>query len=102
MIQFFKKLFGGNEVDYKDLVENGAQIIDVRTEAEFGNGHLQRSKNIPLQNLRNSFGKIDKSKPVITICASGIRSASARSILQDAGFVAHNGGSWSGLEKKLR
>ena len=84
---------------FKNLVDNGAQIIDVRTVAEFNNKHLRKSKNIPLQNLRESLNKIDKSKPVITVCASGVRSGSAKSILEEAGFEAHNGGSWSGLEK---
>lgn len=101
MIDFFKKIFGIKSVDYKNLIKNGAQIIDVRTEAEFENKHLRQSKNIPLQNLRNSLTKIDKSKPVILVCASGVRSSSAKTILKDAGYDAYNGGSWSGLEKKI-
>ena len=44
MIDFIKKLFGKNKVDYKALVENGAQIIDVRTPTEFGNGNIKNSK----------------------------------------------------------
>ena len=51
MLDFIKKLFGGKSVDYKELVRNGAQIIDVRTPAEFSNGHIRNSKNIPLQQL---------------------------------------------------
>ena len=102
MLNSIKKFFGIKTVDFKDLVKNGAQIIDVRTVAEFENAHLRNSKNIPLQNLRNSFNKIDKTKPVITICASGIRSGSAKSILQDAGYEAYNGGGWSALKNKLQ
>ena len=102
MINFFKKLFGSESVDYKNLVKNGAQIIDVRTAAEFKNKHLRNSKNIPLQNLRGSLKTLDKRKPVITVCASGARSGSAKTILQDAGFEAYNGGGWSNLEKKLQ
>lgn len=102
MINFFKKLFGSESVDYKNLVQNGAQIIDVRTAAEYKNKHLRNSKNIPLQNLRGSLKTLDKSKPVITVCASGARSGSAKTILQDAGFEAYNGGGWSNLEKKLQ
>lgn len=102
MINFFKKLFGSESVDYKNLVQNGAQIIDVRTAAEYKNKHLRNSKNIPLQNLRGSLKTLDKSKPVITVCASGARSGSAKTILQDAGFEAYNGGGWTNLEKKLQ
>ena len=89
-------------VDYKDLVQNGAQIIDVRTVAEFENRHLQQSKNIPLQKLRDHLGNIDKTKPVITVCASGARSGSAKGILEEAGYEVYNGGGWSSLEKKLQ
>ncbi|MFC6269097.1 rhodanese-like domain-containing protein [Frigoriflavimonas asaccharolytica] len=101
MLNSIKKFFGIKTVDFKNLVKNGAQIIDVRTVAEYENEHLRNSKNIPLQNLRNSFQQIDKTKPVITICASGIRSGSAKSILQNEGYEAYNGGSWSGLKNKL-
>jgi phage shock protein E len=102
MLKFIKNLFGIKEVNLKELVNNGAQIIDVRTAAEFNNKHYRKSKNIPLQKLRESFGEIDKSKPVITICASGARSGSAKSILEDAGYEAYNGGGWSGFENKLK
>ena len=77
MIDFIKKLFGKNKVDYKALVENGAQIIDVRTPAEFSNGSIRFAKNIPLQELAAELKKLDVKKPIITCCASGMRSASA-------------------------
>jgi rhodanese-related sulfurtransferase len=59
-------LFGGNSLDYKELVKNGAQIIDV-TPAEYNGGHIKGSKNIPLQSLNQNLGKINKNKPVITV-----------------------------------
>ena len=64
MFGFLKKLFGGNSVDYKELLKNGAQIIDVRTPAEFNGGHVKGAKNIPLQSLNQNLGKINKNKPV--------------------------------------
>ena len=42
-----------------------------------------------------------KGKPVITCCASGMRSSSAASILKQAGVEAYNGGSWGGLQNKI-
>lgn len=102
MIDFIKKLFGGKSVDYKELMKNGAQIIDVRTPAEFSNGNIKNSKNIPLQNLAAEMKKLDLKKPVITCCASGMRSASAKSILKQNGFETYNGGGWISLEKKLK
>ena len=101
MLNFLKKLFTGKSVDYKELVQNGAQIVDVRTKAEFAGGHIRNSKNIPLQDLRSQMKKLDQKKPVITCCASGMRSASAKSILMENGFEVYNGGGWSSLQNKL-
>lgn len=95
------KLFGGTPVDYKELVKNGALILDVRTAAEYQGGHIKGSMNIPLQVLPSSLGKLKKGTTVITCCASGMRSASAKSILKSNGFVAHNGGGWVSLKRKL-
>ena len=41
MLEFFKNLFGGNSVSFAELMNNGAQIIDVRTETEFSGGHIK-------------------------------------------------------------
>jgi phage shock protein E len=104
MIQLLKNLLGlGPKIDYKNLLEKGAQIIDVRTKAEFQQGHIKGSVNIPLQNLRDSLSKIKKNKPLITCCASGMRSASAKNILKNNGFgEVHNGGGWMSLQNKIR
>ena len=104
MIQFLKNIMGiAPAVDYKELLKNGAQIIDVRTMGEYQGGHIKGSVNIPLQNLRNDLSKIKKDLPVITCCASGMRSASAKSILKSNGFTeVHNGGGWTSLQNKIR
>ena len=102
MLEFFKNLFGGNSVSFAELMNNGAQIIDVRTETEFSGGHIKNSTNIPLQNLLQNLNKIDKSKPIITCCASGMRSASAKLMMEKNGFTeVHNGGGWNSLEQKI-
>ncbi len=95
------KLFGGSSVNYKELVSNGASIIDVRTPGEFAGGHIKGAINIPLQQLEKNISKINKSKPVITCCASGMRSGSAKSILKAKGYDVHNGGGWTSLKSKL-
>ena len=102
MINFIKNLFGINSVNFKDLVSNGAQIIDVRTPAEFSNGSIRFAKNIPLQELAAELKKLDVKKPIITCCASGMRSASAKIIFEQNGFEAYNGGNWKSLESKLK
>ncbi len=103
MIGFFKNLFKtAPAVDYKLLVNNGAQIIDVRSGGEFAGGHIKGSKNISLNALPSQLSKIDKKKPVIVCCASGMRSASAAGILRNAGFSeVYNGGGWMSLNNKI-
>jgi rhodanese-related sulfurtransferase len=104
MINKIKSLLGfGPPVDYAQLLKNGASIIDVRTKSEYQQGHIRGSVNIPLQNLESNLSKIKKDKPVITCCASGMRSASAKSILKSNGFSeVYNGGGWSSLQNKIR
>jgi rhodanese-related sulfurtransferase len=104
MIQLLKNLFGmGPKVDLKELMKNGATIIDVRTKGEFQGGNIKGSVNIPLDTLSNNLSKLKKDKAVITCCASGMRSASAKSILKSNGFnEVHNGGGWMSLQSKIK
>ncbi len=103
MIQTLMKLLGlGPKVSYKELVKDGAVIIDVRTKAEYQQGHVKGSINIPLNNLSNHYAKLRKDKPVITCCASGMRSGQAKNILKANGFPdVYNGGSWITLQRKI-
>ena len=103
MIDTIKQLFGlGPKVDYKELIKQGATIVDVRTKAEYQQGHIKGSVNIPLNNLSNHYSKLNKSKPVLTCCASGMRSAQAKSILKANGFAeVHNGGGWMSLNNRI-
>ena len=102
MLNLIKKLFGGNSVDCKKLVKDVPQIVDVRTPAEFNSGSIRFAKNIPLQELAAEMKKLDLKKPIITCCASGMRSASAKMIFEQNGFEAYNGGNWKSLENKLK
>ena len=104
MIQAIKNLLGmGPKLDYKELMQNGATIVDVRTTSEYQTGHIKGSVNIPLDSLSSNLSKLKKDKPVITCCASGMRSASAKSILKSNGFTdVYNGGGWSSLQSKIK
>jgi phage shock protein E len=104
MINTLKKLFGfGPSVNYAEMVKNGAIILDVRSKGEFTGGHIKGSVNISVDTLRNNLAKLkDKDKTIITCCASGMRSATAKSILQSNGYVnVYNGGGWNSLQNKL-
>ncbi|MEJ8841613.1 rhodanese-like domain-containing protein [Lacibacter sp. H375] len=101
MFNFIKKLFGPG-TDFKGLQQQGAVIIDVRTPGEFSGGHIKGAINIPVDSIRSKVNDIKKKgKPVITCCASGMRSGSATSILKQAGVEAYNGGSWISLQNKI-
>lgn len=104
MIDKLKEMLGfGPPVDFTEMVKNGAQIIDVRTKAEYQSGHIRGSINIPLNSLQDNLSKIKKDKPVITCCASGMRSATAKGILQSHGYNdVHNGGGWVSLQRKIK
>lgn len=105
MINILKKIFGlGPSTDYADLVKKGAIILDVRSKGEFAGGHIKGSVNISVDTLRNNLSKLkDKTQPIITCCASGMRSASAKSILKSNGYTnVYNGGGWSSLQSKLK
>lgn len=69
------------------LVETGARLVDVRSAGEHAAGHIGGSTNIPLPELGSRLRELDKGKPVIVYCASGMRSASAARVLKQAGFA---------------
>ena len=104
MINTLKKLLGlGSKVDYADLVKQGAIIIDVRSKGEYLGGHIKGSINMPVDTLKSNLSKLRKDKTIITCCASGMRSASAKSILKASGYPdVYNGGGWSSLQNKIR
>ena len=104
MINTIKNILGiGPTVNYAQLVKEGAVMIDVRTKSEYQQGHIKGSINVPLNDLSNHYATLKKDKASITCCASGMRSAQAKSILKSNGFSeVHNGGGWSSLQNKLR
>ena len=103
MINTIKNLLGfGPKVDFAQLVNDGAIILDVRSKSEYQNGHIKGSINISVDTLGNNLGKLKKDQTIITCCASGMRSATAKNILKSNGFTeVHNGGGWSSLQDKI-
>lgn len=71
------------------LINQGKTVIvDVRDPAEFATSHLPDARNIPLSELSKRSAELDKfkSKAVIVVCQSGVRSSKAASQLKSAGF----------------
>ena len=95
-------LFGNNAKKIQDFKNRDAVIVDVRTKSEYDSGNISGSKHIPLNQLSSKISEIKKwNKPVITCCASGMRSGNAVKILNSNSIEAMNGGGWKSLEKKL-
>lgn len=102
MLELIKKIFKGNKTNYKSLVENGAVIVDVRSNPEFRSGHIKGAVNIPVEQVKTKINDLKKmNKPVITCCKSGMRSGMAASILSSAGLEVYNGGAWNILQGKI-
>jgi phage shock protein E len=84
--------------DLMALKAAGAQVVDVRTPAEFAQGHAPDSVNIPLDELRQRLPELDPAAPVIVCCASGGRAGQAKAMLEQAGHAqVHNAGPWTRL-----
>lgn len=92
----FSSFFGKRNNQLKEILEQGAKIIDVRTSMEFQSGHVNGSLNIPLDQLQHKISKLKKLKtPLVFCCASGARSAAATSMLRGKNFDnVYNGGRW--------
>lgn len=104
MMNFLKTLLGGEtvSVDFKELLANGAIIVDVRTPGEFKAGHIKGAINIPVDVIGGQAASLKKKGvPVITCCRSGARSGAAANILSAAGIEAFNGGPWDSLQERL-
>lgn len=84
----FKRLGQVSRDEAHRLVKEGARLVDVRSPAEFSSGHLPGAINVPLGDLGGATKKLGaKDQPIVLYCASGTRSAMARSTLKGLGFT---------------
>jgi len=80
----------------KQLLEKGAQLIDVRSTMEFNQGALSGAVNLPIDTIQHNTGSIDKTKPVLLYCRSGHRSGAVQQFLISLGFQdVYNIGSYT-------
>lgn len=70
------------------LIEEGAQLVDVRAEHEWGAGRIAGATHVPLAELAERTGEIDRERPVVLYCRGGNRSTMAADALAAAGFDA--------------
>jgi rhodanese-related sulfurtransferase len=81
----------GKEVsrdEAQKLIEDGAQLIDVRADHEWEAGHIPGATHLPLHELAQRAGEVDPERPVVLYCRGGTRSTMAAAALADAGYDA--------------
>ena len=70
------------------LIEDGAQLVDVRADHEWEMGRIEGATHLPLAELAERTGEIDKDRPVVLYCRGGNRSTMATEALAAAGYDA--------------
>lgn len=71
----------------KQLVQQGALLLDVRTPQEFQAGHLEGARNVPVGELSQRLDELgERETPVVVYCRSGARSSRAKKVLEASGF----------------
>lgn len=80
--------------ELKEKISHGAVLLDVRTKEEFQAEHAKGAINIPLDSLPGKISTLKKDKPIVSVCASGMRSSSAVHYLKQNGFEVYNGKCW--------
>lgn len=94
-----KSMFSNTpQINYDELIKNGAVVIDVRTPMEFKQSHAKGSKNIPLQDFDKHVTSF-VNKEVIVVCRSGGRASQAVRMLKSQKIIAYNAGAWQNLQQ---
>jgi rhodanese-related sulfurtransferase len=76
-------------------------LVDVRTAAEFAEGHITGARNLPVQDVQHKMRELPTDKPVVLYCRSGNRSGMALQMLQAAGYTnVYNAGALHDLTKQ--
>jgi len=82
-----------------NLIKEDAFLVDVRTEDEFAEGHVNGSTNIPLDQVASQMEQFKGKEQIIVFCRSGNRSGQAKMILEQHGFKnVINGGTWQDVK----
>jgi len=103
-MSIFQQLYGiGKKVDLKNIIEQGAFLVDVRTTSEFAQGHVKGSVNIPLDKIAKKLDQFEGRKNIIVFCLSGGRSTQAKLILEKNGFTnVIDGGTWEHVNQYVK
>ncbi len=101
LLDMFKRKY--MSVDIKEYLAKDAVILDVRTQLEWDEGHIENSKHIVLNLIPLEVEQIKSwGKPVIAVCRSGARSGQAANFLNQNGIDVINGGPWQNVDQYLK
>jgi phage shock protein E len=103
MFGIFKNIFSKKDTtEMEKILKEGAFLVDVRTPAEFSEGHVKGSTNIPLNQVPNQLAQFKGKEHIIVFCRSGNRSGQAKMILEQNGFKnVTNGGTWMDVNEAI-
>ena len=74
----------------KEIIDAGAQVLDVRTDVEFEAGHIPGARHVPVADLQREAGNLTQDTPVILYCRSGNRSGPTADAFAASGWDAHS------------
>jgi rhodanese-related sulfurtransferase len=99
LLDRLRSLFGGQPADGRigskvkvahalELVRDGATLLDVRENGEWKSGHAPGAIHVPLGDIDKAPRRIKAGRPVVVMCASGMRSRTAAKHLRSLGYDA--------------
>jgi phage shock protein E len=103
MFEFIKSIFSNNDEELKEIINDDAFLVDVRTPQEFAEESVPGSVNIPLVAVPIQLNLFKNKKNIVVFCRSGARSSQAKSILEQNGFTnVTNGGTWQNVKGLIK
>ncbi|MCH1865519.1 rhodanese-like domain-containing protein [Nocardioides sp. CFH 31398] len=76
--------------DLATALERGDPVVDVREPDEYAAGHVPGATSMPMGRLPSRLDELDRSRPVLVVCASGNRSSAMTDVLLAHGFEARS------------
>lgn len=74
----------------RELIDGGAQVVDVRTANEHSVSHIEGARHMPIERLDAEVGELDRDRPLVVYCRGGNRSGVAAEALRNSGWDAHS------------
>jgi rhodanese-related sulfurtransferase len=76
------------------MLDRGGLVLDVRNPDEWAAGHCEASRLMPMDQVPARLDELPRDRPILVVCAAGVRSRHVAAFLRAQGFDAHNLGTW--------